>query len=278
MFFNKHSYGKKNIVGYGYRNIGSKKTFKNINTGKFSGIKKAFSLLLIIGFFGSGIYWMTFSGYFKIKKIAIDGVGKNEQLKAYFKKFIGKNLIFADLDETIEKIEKENPDIQKFEVKKIYPKEIRISFSKYAVVANINYISKKEEEKFTINEIGYSVEKNIRDPNLPIIRMISEKERDNGPVITKEKLNEILQAINFFEEKFEMKIIDTTYLMQAREIHVRTERLFSIWLDAQKPLEIQLNKLKKAVPRLDIYNLPLEYIDLRISGVNGEKIIFRNTK
>lgn len=274
MFFRKQ---KNRSTKYGYK----KNLKKNISTvaGKWNGIKKAFFLAILITFFGSGIYWIGSSGYFKIKKITVDGAEKNQEIKAYFKKFIGKNLIFVKLEETIEKIKKENPNLEKFEVEKNYPKEIRIIFSKYKVVANIEFISPKEKQKFKINEIGYSVEKNAEDPNLPILRIVSEKEMEkNAPAITKEKLSEILQTMTFFEEKFGMKIIDATYLIRAREVHLRTEKLFSIWLDAQKPLENQLNKLRKAVPRLDIYNLPLEYIDLRISGANGEKIIYRKTK
>lgn len=274
MFFRKQ---KNRSTKYGY-----KKNFKkNISTvaEKWNGIKKTFFLALLIVFFGSGIYWVSSSGYFKIKKITVDGAEENQEIKTYFKKFIGKNLIFVKLEETTEKIKKENPNLEKFEVEKNYPKEIRIIFSKYRVVANVEYFSPKKKQKFKINEIGYIVEKNAEDPNLPVLRIVSEKEmEENAPVIAKEKLGEILRAMAFFEEKFGMKIVDATYLMRAREAHLRTEKLFGVWLDAQKPLESQLNKLRKAVPRLDIYNLPLEYIDLRISGANGEKIIYRKTK
>ena len=40
-------------------------------------------------------------------------------------------------------------------------------------------------------------------------------------------------------------------------------------------LDTQLNKLKKALPRLNIYEESLDYIDLRISGIDGEKVIFK---
>jgi hypothetical protein len=48
-----------------------------------------------------------------------------------------------------------------------------------------------------------------------------------------------------------------------------------VWLDMQKPIEEQLKKLKKALVKLDIYTESLEYIDLRISGTNGDKIIYK---
>ena len=40
-------------------------------------------------------------------------------------------------------------------------------------------------------------------------------------------------------------------------------------------LDEQFDKLKKGLPRLNIYEIDLLYIDLRISGINGEKIIFK---
>jgi len=43
----------------------------------------------------------------------------------------------------------------------------------------------------------------------------------------------------------------------------------------QQPSENQLKKLKKSLVKLDIFNEPLEYIDLRIAGGNGDKIIYK---
>ena len=36
-----------------------------------------------------------------------------------------------------------------------------------------------------------------------------------------------------------------------------------------------LKKLKKALVKLDIYTEDLQYIDLRIAGGNGDKIIYK---
>ena len=48
-------------------------------------------------------------------------------------------------------------------------------------------------------------------------------------------------------------------------------------IDLEKDLLRQIEKLKKALPKLDIYNEPLLYIDLRISGTNTEKVIFKRS-
>jgi hypothetical protein len=65
-------------------------------------------------------------------------------------------------------------------------------------------------------------------------------------------------------------------LKQARELHLLTERHFTVWLDLTQDLNIQLTKLKKSLGNtFNIYEMPLDYIDLRISGQNGEKVIYK---
>ena len=72
-----------------------------------------------------------------------------------------------------------------------------------------------------------------------------------------------------------MEIVRIEYKPTAREIHLLTERNFFIWLDIQISYEEQFKKMKKSLVKLDIYTEDLEYIDLRIAGSNGDKIIYK---
>ena len=72
-----------------------------------------------------------------------------------------------------------------------------------------------------------------------------------------------------------MKVIDSEYLFIEREVHLRTEKYFEIWIDMTKELNLQMEKLKKVLGKIDIYSTPLEYIDLRISGTDNEKVIYK---
>jgi hypothetical protein len=111
---------------------------------------------------------------------------------------------------------------------------------------------------------------------LPIIQIKKEGSlRMGSTVISPDRLAFALEAIQSFEEKFGMKVIHGIYLNVEREFHLETERKFYVWLDMTMDLDYQLNKLKQALPKLDIYEENLDYIDLRISGINGEKIIFK---
>ena len=82
----------------------------------------------------------------------------------------------------------------------------------------------------------------------------------------------------YFEKKFNIKVLDAEYKVREREVHLMTEKYFKVWIDMEKSLTDQFEKLKKALPRLDIYKTALEYIDLRISGTDNEKVIFKKRK
>ena len=72
-----------------------------------------------------------------------------------------------------------------------------------------------------------------------------------------------------------MEVTDIIYLEKAREFHLRTEKNFDIWLSLEMDYKSQLSKLKAAEQKLNIKTEPLQYIDLRIAGGNGEKVIFK---
>ena len=90
-----------------------------------------------------------------------------------------------------------------------------------------------------------------------------------------ENLTTLLEVETDYEAKFNMQILEVHYIRRAREVHLYTERYFFVWIDLTQEVEIQLNKLKKAMTELNIYEAPLLYIDLRISGQNGEKVIYK---
>ncbi len=94
-------------------------------------------------------------------------------------------------------------------------------------------------------------------------------------VIDPSKLDYILDTKAYFEDKFGLRVVEVEYKKTAREIHLITEKNFAIWIDIQVSYEDQLKKLKKTLVKLDIYNEPLEYIDLRIAGGHGDKIIYK---
>ncbi len=246
--------------------------------------KKTITKLLIVFILISAMYMAFFSNYFTITEVKnLDKEIGNEvmagQIESSISSALGKNLLFIDTEELKEKILDTFPELEELEVKKNYPKRLEITFTEYALVANIINESSKVKKSYIVNSIGYAIKEDFENPTLPYIRIISDEPANTEkPVIEASKLRYILETIIYFEEKFGMKILETEYKPTPREIHLLTEKNFYIWIDIQNPADQQLKKLKKALVKLDIYNENLEYIDLRIAGNEGDKIIYKRNR
>lgn len=247
------------------------------------GRKKKIKIFLVILILASGIaysvYFMFFSNYFILTEVKTVQEGmeeKNKLFDEYFNGMKGKNLILIDTKKIKDEIQKDHPEFENISIKKVYPKGIRIEADKYPPAANIINVAGEAQRKHIVNIVGLSILEEAENPNLPYIKIRSEEFLDaKSPLLPKEKLEYIIGAIGYFEDKLGMKVFDAEYLKKAREVHLKTEKYFYVWLDIQKPFEEQIMKLKRIVPKLDIYNQPLAYIDLRVSEVSGDKIIYK---
>lgn len=243
--------------------------------------KKIIILTLLIIGIGITIHVIFFSSYFLINDIQIsdeniENEKTGEKIKEKIKDVIGKNLIFLNKNNIETKILETYPEIEDIEIEKDYPSTIIIKFTEYPLVANIINESASIKKTCVVNSIGYVVKENMENKNLPYIRIKSDDPiNPDTAAIESGKLKYILDAITYFEEKFGMRVIETDYKKIPRELHLLTERNFYIWLDMQKSAQEQLKKLKKALVKLDIFKENLEYIDLRIAGGNGDKIIYK---
>lgn len=250
------------------------------------------AIILAFGLTAFTIYALFFSNYFIIKKYSIDDDllenGENEKLNQVLDTSIGKNLVTFN-DETIrQQILTEHPEIKNLKIKKIFPSSLEIIIEKYPVTANIINSVNGIQKKFLVNSQGLVIEENNENPDLPYIKLDTEKYlKLNEPFLndskrSTERLTYSIKAINLFEEKFGIRILYAVLKTRERELHLYTEKYFYVMLDMEKGapnteqgLLEQIQKLKKALSKLDIYNSPLVYIDLRISGTDTEKVIFK---
>lgn len=251
---------------------GSRSTGKS---GSFLG--KIFFILLLILI----IYFLFFSEFFIVNSIrtegeANDGGTLSSKIVQTLNDSRGKNLVFLNTRNLELRLEKSFPDLEKIIVYKSYPKTIKVSFSKFPESANVIFENASVKNVYIINTIGMVVRSDEEKPNLPFIRLQRDEPVNiEETLIEKSKLDYLLGVSVYFEDKFGMRVKELVYKPHAREVHLLTEKNFYIWLDIQKDFESQLKKLKKLSSNLDIYNESLEYIDLRIAGSSGDRIIYK---
>lgn len=192
-----------------------------------------------------------------------------------------QNLLLYDDQYLKTAILEQNPEYQNIYINKVFPRTVEVELEKYPQAANIlNEVRTPEGlnlvKKFIINTNGMIIKENEENAELPYIKITTENTfQINTMPIESGNLDKIIKLINLFEEKFGIEVIEAVYLKKAREIHLRTAKEFTVWVDLTKEILPQIDKLKMALPKLDIYNTPIDYIDLRISGIGAEKVIFK---
>ncbi len=236
--------------------------------------------LIVIGAILYSIGHLLFiSDIFIIKKIQFDPnaitVEDENPILNYLKNFEGENILLLDEFTEESYLYIAYPEYKTINIKKSLPSTLVLELEIYENSANV--ISNKDGyyRKFIINENGTAVETDTEDPSLPYIYLETDEIiLEDQTIIAPEVLEFIIEANTDFENKFGMQILDTTYYKTAREVHLRTEQYFYVWLDTQLTVDEQLTKLKQALPSLNIYEEDLQYIDLRISGQSGDKVIY----
>jgi len=247
--------------------------------------KALLATILSIGIIAYGIYALFFSDIFLINNFIVQEEGtiidNNKEINTILQQIIDKNVLLINEKELIDNIKAAHPEIENVSVKKILPATIKIQYDKYPTVANLVNIVENVQKKFLMDSQGFLVEENTEHPDLPHIyyetgQFLEVRNSFLGdPDQSQKRLTQIVNSIKLFEEKFAMKILYADYKKTEREVDLQTEKYFTVMIDLEKDINRQIEKLKKALPKLDIYNEPLVYIDLRISGTNTEKVIYK---
>jgi len=248
---------------------------------KLKRFKKLFLIIIVLGIIISLIYLFASSSNFTLSEVvteenSIENQLINEQVKGLLKDQIGANLAFVNTSELENKILEHFPSIESITINKDYPNKIKVNFTKYPLAANVITESNSLKKSYIINSIGLIAQEDLENTRLPYIKFYSDEPiNPQLPLINTSTLEYILTATQTFEERFGIRVVEVEYKKVARELHLLTEKDFIIWLDIQQETDAQFKKLKKALVKLDIYKEPLQYIDLRIAGNSGDKIIYK---
>jgi len=252
----------------------------SIQPKSFSKIKRFFIILGSLAAIGGLVYLIGFSHFFDVKSWEIyedkTKITNDDAVNELLKKQKNKNLFFIDENQISKDIKAIHPEYEKIMVEKVFPQKIKVQITEYPIIANIVNVVQGIQKKFVMNSQGFLTDENTENPELPYIKVFTNNVFSvHTTIIDQDKLNYIINAINLFQEKFNMKVLNAEYHVREREVHLQTEKSFFVWLDMEKDANAQLEKLKKVVPKLDIYHTPLEYIDLRIDGTDNQKVIFK---
>lgn len=248
-------------------------------------LKALAAIILSAGLLGFGIYSAFFSDWLLVENFQIEEEGTiiddYQKLKTILQNLVDQNILLVNEEMLIEEIRANHPEIDKIKIKKILPDIIKIEYTKFPTTANIVNIVQGIQKKFLTDSQGFLIEENMEQLDLPHIYIETAEPLEvrhtilPDPARSREKLTYIINAINLFEEKFGIKVLYAEFRQREREVHLHTEKYFYVMLDMEKDLVRQIEKLKKALQKLDIYSIPLVYIDLRISGKDTEKVIFK---
>jgi hypothetical protein len=263
---------------------------------KMEKTKKALQFALSFGVMLGIFYLLFLSSIFNIKEIQVFQTisqpnpddetqtiltkepFENQQLQDLLNRSILKNLILLNTESLKSTLSQTILNLEDLSIQKQFPSKLIIDFKQFDPAANlVNLVGPSKIQKFfLIDENGRVSNLGDQRPDLPTIRIQTNEQAEiNKTILKPEQLNYALKAKEHFQENFDLNVQDITYLLEAREVHLYTSNQTTIWLDAQEDYIEQIDKLKKALPRLNIYDLPIDYIDLRIDNNNGGKIIYK---
>ena len=248
----------------------AQKRFKNLLT-----LRQKIFLILAIFMIGGIIGLTYFSRFFDVQKVSVARSSLDlplEKIELSIRELaLGKNIFSVEKDLLAQTVRELRPDIARVEILKKYPHEIQVEVFKFPIVAELHI----GNEKIFLNEKGFEVRGDSPDRDTLQIALAEEFERaedEQQPFVFEHHLNIIREAIFYFESLTDLKILNTKYFPVSRELHLKNEKNFDVWLDLDQDFRDQLHKLVEAADVLKINEKKYEYVDLRIRG----KIFFKS--
>jgi cell division septal protein FtsQ len=209
-----------------------------------------------------------FSGFFDIKKVTILRNSLDlptEDIELTVRELaLGKNIFQVDIAFLAKAVQELRPDTSRVVVRRAYPGEIQVEVFKFPVVAELRVGT----DPVYINEKGYRVfgETPDKDTLQLTLGETLNLEDSKRQVVNPTYLASIREAVSYFESLTNLKILNTKFFPISREVHLKTEKNFDVWIDLTQDYRIQLDKLTAASEALQLDTKSYSYIDLRIRG------------
>ena len=257
----------------------AKKRKRNNTKRHFINLKWFLVGVASIGMIIFGVYYIFLSGSFIVEETALFENNiriDHDVILSEINVYKDEPILSINKFLLIEELKGKYPEIEHVIVKKRLPNRLHVYISKYPIIANLIVHVDNIQRKYLVNQRGMIAMADTEDSNLPYITVQRDKAYNSKEAVFEEgDIESIIKARKLFEQKFNMQVTEILYLDKARQYHLITEKNFHIWLDLTQNYVSQLSKLKAAEQKLNIHSTPLEYIDLRIAGNNGEKVIYK---
>ena len=213
---------------------------------------------------------LLFSPILDIQNVRVSGsestLSEQAALQELLNTAYGANLLRYNTQKKAQIIKNEFPHLKSVSVQKKPFNTVEANIESFAPLANIDLRENGElSALYVVNELGLISGIGLRNDLLPTIVMDvsgalppSEEEEIKEPtlneeIIEKENLKLILESSEDWVTKFNIPVLQTRYLVRAREVRLYTEKDFEVWLDLTADIDLQFQKLKKSMITLDIY-------------------------
>ncbi len=254
-------------------------SFLRFRTNRLVAKIAAFSL--IIAFVCVSLVLIFFSEFFSVQHIKLtrkDFRVNAEEISFSMQEYRNQNIIFLSKRSIKKTLLKNHPSIKEIEIDKDFPRTLILQIGTYPIsarwkvkVVKENLLeggkAEKKEQELFVNQVGMATSGTSEDQNAFLIE--EQEIRDNfflesQLVVDQKILEQIHISRQLIEEALNTSIIKAKYYRNAREVHYITENETSIWLDFASPQKEQIEKLNHILAETDIFNNPLDHVDLRV--------------
>lgn len=218
------------------------------------------------------LYALFLSPIFKIKEVIVNNESAVNSLDSQlvndtFQYLLDKN-IFLNSAESIRQYGiRALPRLKHIQVDIAYPETVKVTVKEKQIVLGLP----TKDQFALLNEDGVIVkfDNSINDSMLKTFVMDqTDHPLDifylNQQLLLPEQVTYILQGDLEITQKTGYVITDATWYPARKEIHYKTDKGFSIWLDSSLTIDTQVTKLMSIYSQIQSSKEATKYIDLRI--------------
>jgi cell division septal protein FtsQ len=248
-----------------------------INVSRFGGVDSSWNKrriikwvvsILVISLLVGGIYIAFFSGIFNVKKISValsnnSSINKDD-VEVNLTKFLNKNMLWVSGEEIQNFLRGIYPVIKEVQVIKSFPATIEVQAEEYQKVA----IVIMDRGKFIINEKGIVVGTDITEgKDLLKINFITDTQPAMYQTLIKyDQLYFIFKQLKPIYRAFNQTIRYVNLDDNAKDVRYQLDNGWILRFEVGQDVEKDLNNLQSSLSRLNLNDIVIKEIDLRISG------------